>query len=111
MTNGIGRRSGGGAMDEQASELTGETYAAVVRRYRGLAAYLAEAVSSLAESERDWGFGVDRLDPEAQYRWLEEVREMQRERTALEDLIVANARAGLPYRAIPAAGPDQDVPR
>jgi hypothetical protein len=78
----------------------------IVRRYRALAAYLAEAIGSLAESERDWGFGVERLDPEAQYRWLEEVREMQRERTALEDLIVAGAWARLPYRALPGPGPD-----
>lgn len=98
-------------MDERAGEFTGETYAALVRRYRALAAYLAGAIGSLAESERDWGFGVDRLDPEAQYRWLEEVREMQRERTALEDLIIAGARAGLPYRAIPSVEPGQDEPR
>ena len=94
-------------MEDERGELAGETIAAIVRRYRALAAYLAEAIGSLAESERDWGFGVDRLDPEAQYRWLEEVREMQRERTALEDLLIAGARAKLPYRSIPARGPGQ----
>lgn len=70
-------------------------------RYRDLAAYLAGVIASLAEDARGWGFGVDHLQTEAQYRWLEEVRELQRERTALEDLIVARARAALPYRALP----------
>lgn len=73
----------------------------LLARYRDLAAYLAGAIASLAEDGVGWGFGVDQLRPEAQYRWLEELREMQRERTALEDLIVARARAALPYRALP----------
>ncbi|HEY8601280.1 MAG TPA: hypothetical protein VIL85_22810 [Thermomicrobiales bacterium] len=107
MSNGVK----GEAMDEQPPELTGETYAAIIGRYRALAGYLAGAIGSLVESERDWGFGVERLDPEAQYRWLEEVREMQRERTALEDLLIAAARAGLPYRAIPVATLGQDATR
>ena len=92
-------------------EFTAEVYALSVRRYRALAAYLAEAIGSLSESERDWGFGVDRLNPEAQYRWLEEVREMQRERTALEDLIIAGARSGLPYRSLSSPGPDEGESR
>ncbi len=98
-------------MDEQSSDFGDTTYALIVRRYRALAAYLAEAIGSLSESGRDWGFGVDRLNPEAQYRWLEEVREMQRERTALEDLIIAGARSGLPYRSLPSPGPDEGESR
>jgi hypothetical protein len=43
---------------------------------------------------------VDELRVEGQYRWLAEVREMQRERTALEDLIIARARQALPYPAV-----------
>lgn len=98
-------------MDEQQGGLTGETVAAVVRRYRALSSYLGEGIPALVESERDWGVGVDRLDPEAQYRWLEEVREMQRERMALEDLIIASARAALPYRSLPAPGPGEGAAR
>ena len=94
-------------MSRQPPEFVEEIAALSARRYRALASYLAEAIGSLSEAERDWGFGVDRLDPEAQYRWLEEVREMQRERTALEDLIVAGARARLPYRSLPSPGPDE----
>jgi predicted DNA-binding protein len=94
-------------MAGQPPELTAEIYSLAVRRYRALAAYLAEAIGSLIESEHDWGFGVDQLNPEAQYRWLEEIRELQRERTALEDLIIAGARAQLPYRSIPSPGPGE----
>lgn len=92
-------------------EFTAEVYGLLVRRYRALAAYLAEAIGSLVESERDWGFGVEQLNLEAQYRWLEEIREMQRERTALEDLLVAGARARLPYRAIPSSASDEEGAR
>lgn len=74
--------------------------AAIVGRYRELAGYLAEVVAALAEDGRGWGFGVDELRVEGQYRWLDEVREMQRERTALEDLIIARARQALPYPAL-----------
>lgn len=98
-------------MSGQSPEFVEEIAALSVRRYRALTAYLVEAIGSLAEAERDWGFGVDRLDPEAQYRWLEEVREMQRERTALEDLIVAGARSRLPYRSLPAPGSEEEGSR
>lgn len=69
----------------------------IVARYRALSRYLAEAIASLAEDEAGWGFGVDELRVERQYRWLDEVRELQRERTALEDLLIARARQSLPY--------------
>jgi hypothetical protein len=94
-------------MDDGPDTLDQEGYDALVRRYRGLAAYLAEGIGSLVDPDGTWGFGVtDGLNPEGQYRWLEEVREMQRERTALEDLIIARARAALPYRALP----DRPIP-
>ena len=85
-------------MDEQAESRPDAT-GAIVSRYRALSSYLAEVVVSLGDDERGWGFGVDELRVEGQYRWLAEVREMQRERTALEDLIIARARQALPYPA------------
>jgi hypothetical protein len=97
--------------EQQQGGLADDIVAAVARRYRALSSYIGEVIPSLVEAERDWGFGVDRLDPEAQYRWLEEVREMQRERTALDDVIIASARAPLPYRSIPAPGPGEDTAR
>lgn len=72
----------------------------ILARYRALSRYLAEAVCSLAEDQAGWGFGVDELRANAQYRWLAELREMQRERDALEDLLIAHARRALPYLVI-----------
>ena len=72
----------------------------ILARYRALSRYLAEAVCSLAEDQAGWGFGVDELRVNVQYRWLAEVREMQRERDALEDLLIAHARRALPYPVV-----------
>jgi hypothetical protein len=85
-------------MDEQADPQL--DVAAIAARYRALSSYLAEAITALAEDARGWGFGVDELRLDRQYRWLAEVREMQRERTALEDLLIAHARQALPYPAL-----------
>ncbi len=84
-------------MDDDESLVTAEQHQRLLARYRQLAEYLTLVFASLYDPGGSTGMGIlDELTVAQQQRWIAEVRELQRERTALEDLIVALARQRIP---------------
>ncbi len=85
-------------MDEELLALTPEQHAAFLRRYRQVADFLANTIESLYNPDPAAGPSLlEEAIPERQRRWIAEIRELQRERTAIEDLLVALARQRTSY--------------
>ncbi len=84
-------------MDDDEPLATAEQHQRILARYRQLTEYLSQVFASLYDPAGSTGMGIlDELTVTQQQRWIAEVRELQRERTALEDLIVALARQRIP---------------
>ncbi len=84
-------------MDDDEPLITAEQHGRILARYRQLAEYPTHLFGSLYDPGGSTGMGIlEELTVSQQQRWIAEVRELQRERTALEDLIVALARQRIP---------------